>query len=96
LELTFGEDCETSGAVRQPADEDGVRLYADIDQRSVTGLFKGSWFYLFDGGCVTYVFDFKQKVPVSSVLEIQEAFTFVERAELERRYEQGMGGETGP
>ncbi|HYI44533.1 MAG TPA: phosphatase PAP2 family protein [Actinomycetota bacterium] len=54
--VTLAEDCDVQGASQVPSDELGTDRYERID--ALRGRYTGTRFYRFDGGCVTYDFDF--------------------------------------
>ena len=55
LEVTLTDSCEASGA-EFPSDEPGTRLFVHVD--SQVPRYRGERYYLFAGGCITYLFDF--------------------------------------
>ena len=85
VEVTLTESCDTSGATRVPTDEAGTQRFERID--TLTGAYSGRRFYIFDGGCVTYEFDFTGEGRSSLAEEASLAVGFMTRAEVEQNYE---------
>jgi hypothetical protein len=80
VELT--SRCEVAGATEIASDEPGTRRFEKVE--SVTEEFRGTRFYVFEGGCVTYAFQFP---PQASALvnDISLALSFTTREELARQ-----------
>lgn len=55
LTVTLREVCRPAGAKRIPSDEVGARRYERV--RAVAPTFRGTRYYQFRGGCVTYDFE---------------------------------------
>jgi hypothetical protein len=55
LTVTLREVCRPAGAKRIPSDEVGARRYERV--RSVAPTYRGTRYYQFRGGCVTYDFE---------------------------------------
>ena len=84
LQMRLEPRCDVSGAERLPSDEPGTRLWEEpfrLEER-----YRASRYYLFPGGCVTYEFDLPQEEYTEALSDIYIAFTFQERAELQRAY----------
>jgi hypothetical protein len=58
LEVTMTESCPAVETSTIRSDEEGTTRLRSVEQ--VVGQFRGAWFYVFDGGCVTYRFDFDE------------------------------------
>ena len=74
----FVEACHlASGAVATPSDRVDTARFDAIEQ--VTPAFRASRFYLFEGGCVWWRFDFDREVPSALSIEIDNSVTFLDR-----------------
>jgi hypothetical protein len=96
-EVILTRRCDLSGATEVPTDEPGTRRYEKIS--TLNNRYSGSRYYLFDGGCATYRFNFTGEGRTALAEEVTLAFSFLSREEGERRIEQGYGidfGEGGP
>ncbi len=74
--------CRVGRATEIASDEAGTRRLERVE--SVVGEYKGIRYYLFDGGCVTYRFDFGHE-GLALVNEVSLAIGFVSREEIARR-----------
>jgi hypothetical protein len=88
-EVILTRRCDLSGATEVPSDEPGTRRYEKIS--TLNNRYTGNRYYLFDGGCATYRFNFTGEGRTSLAEEVTLAFGFVSREEAERRIEQGTG-----
>jgi tRNA A-37 threonylcarbamoyl transferase component Bud32 len=88
-EVILTRTCDISGATEVPSDEPGTRRFEKIS--TLSNRYAGSRFYLFEGGCATYRFDFTGEGRTSLAEEVTLAFSFLSREEGERRIEQGYG-----
>ena len=74
----FVETCDlTSGAVATPSDRVDTARFDAIEQ--VTPAFRASRFYIFEGGCVWWRFDFDHEVPSALSIELDNSVTFLDR-----------------
>ena len=77
------------------ADEAGTTLYEDIHKTLAgpdeEGEYEGSWWYVFDGGCVE--FRFKAEGPGVDRIsdDIRESFSFFQRAPIDDLVERELG-----
>lgn len=74
--------CRVGRATEITSDEEGTRRLERVE--SVVGEYKGIRYYLFDGGCVTYRFNFGRE-GLALVNEVSLAIGFVSRSEIARR-----------
>jgi hypothetical protein len=74
--------CDTGGATEVPADTPGTRQFERID--SLGDRYGGSRYYLFEGGCVTYRFDFEGEGRTELAREVSLALDFFPRADLDQ------------
>jgi tRNA A-37 threonylcarbamoyl transferase component Bud32 len=86
VEVTLTQSCDTSGATRVPSDEAGAQRYEQVD--TLTGAYSGRRMYVFEGGCVTYDFDFEGEGSSSLAEEASLAVGFLTRDEVEEDYER--------
>lgn len=78
VEVTLAETCETSGAseIVPAADEAGAQvlvLPTNLDP------YEGRRFIVFEGGCVTYRYDFGSGTPATVALQIESSLSFLPR-----------------
>jgi hypothetical protein len=78
--LTPPGECDTSGASPVPSDELGADRYERID-RLPPGL-RGTRYYTFAGGCVTYRLDLSDEAPSAVLFDVDQALSFQPRAVL--------------
>jgi hypothetical protein len=71
--------CRVAGATEIASDEVGARRFERVE--SVVGEYRGTRYYLFDGGCVTYRFDFGRQ-GLALVNEVSLAIGFISRDEI--------------
>ena len=82
--------CDVDGATEIPSDEPGTRRFERII--SVVDGFKAIRSYSFDGGCITYGFDFDRQGR-ALVNEVSVAIDFMDRAAVAALVEERSGGE---
>ena len=78
--VTLRSDCDVSNAHEVPSDEADTRRFEDPS--SLAPQLIDVRFYVFPGGCATYRFDFMRGAPTAAVFDVDEAVSFVPRAEL--------------
>ena len=71
--------CRVAGATEIASDEVGTRRFERVE--SVVGEYRGTRYYLFPGGCVTYRFDFERQ-GLALVNEVSLAVGFITREEI--------------
>ena len=71
--------CRVGRATEITSDEVGTRRFERVE--SVVGEYRGIRYYLFDGGCVTYRFDFDRQ-GLALVNEVSLAIGFISREEV--------------
>jgi hypothetical protein len=74
------DECDISGAEPVPSDEPGTQRF-ERPERLAGGL-RGTRYYLFPGGCVTYEYAFDDEAPPALVFEADQALGFVPREDL--------------
>jgi hypothetical protein len=77
-ELVFAEMCDPTGAAQQQNDQDGVERFARTE-RVEPGL-RAKSFHVFEGGCVTWSFDFDNDVPRSELDELDDTLVLHPRS----------------
>jgi hypothetical protein len=82
--------CELDGATEIPSDEAGTRRYERII--SVVDEFKAVRSYAFDGGCITYRFDFDRQGR-ALVNEVSVAIGFIDRSAIDAVVRERSRGE---
>jgi hypothetical protein len=82
--------CDLEGATEIPSDEPGTRRFERII--SVVSGFKAIRSYSFDGGCITYRFDFAQQGR-ALVNEVSVAIGFIDRAAVAALVGDRSGGD---
>lgn len=98
LEVILRPTCEIAAdATVYPteADEEGLTLYADIEKTLAgpdeEGEYYGSWWYVFDGGCVEFAFDAEGPGVDTIDQDVREAFTFFRRGPIDDLVERETG-----
>lgn len=90
VKVTLQPRCEVDGATEIPSDEPGTRRFERII--SVVNEFKAVRSYDFDGGCITYRFDFDRQGR-ALVNEVSVAIGFIDRTAVDALVRQRSGGE---
>ena len=88
---TMTEGCTTVNATPVPSDEPGTTQYEEVDELS--GAYAGRRTYVFEGGCVTYDFDFEGEGRTALAHEAALALSFVPRSEIEEEYLEESGAD---
>ncbi len=98
VSLLPANQCSVEGSSEIPSDEVGMRRY-ELPQQLPPDL-KVSRTYLFEGGCVTYQFDFAGDASASLVFEADQALAFQPRSDLvdwvDERTELSLCGASAP
>ena len=89
VRATLTAECDTTGATEVPSDEVGARRYEVVE--TLQGTYSGRRFYVFDGGCVTYDFEFTGEGRTALAEEASLALGFVSQEEVETNYEESSG-----
>ena len=82
LEVILASGCDTSHATEVPSDERGARQFEQIED--ITNRYSGVRYYIFDGGCVKYRFDFSGQGRTALGREASLALGFVRTGAVER------------
>jgi hypothetical protein len=94
LVVEAARTCSTEDAVGVPSDEEATMRYERVE--SIGGGYRGTRSYVFDGGCVRYVFDTQQDGGSALGNEASNGLSFVRRDVLAQRYSDMTGGLAGP
>ena len=89
LEVRLEPMCNIDGSTQVPSDEPGTRRFERID--SVQPGFAATRFYTFEGGCVTYRFQFETATR-ALVNEASLALSFLTRQELKTELDRVTKG----
>ena len=89
LKVRLEHTCDLAGATEVPTDEVGAHRFERI--LSVDNGFKAIRSYQFDGGCVTYRLNFKDRSQ-ALVNEASLVVNLISRAEVDRRYREHTDG----
>jgi tRNA A-37 threonylcarbamoyl transferase component Bud32/membrane-associated phospholipid phosphatase len=81
VDVTLTESCDVAGATEVPTDEPGTKRYERIALRQ--DRYAGSRHYVFDGGCVTYAFDFRGSGRTVLADEASLALSFLPRSAVD-------------
>ncbi|MCA1690782.1 MAG: hypothetical protein LC733_00760 [Actinobacteria bacterium] len=90
VRVNLMRQCDVTGATEIPSDEPNTRRFERI--LSVVREFKAVRTYQFDGGCVTYRFDFHRRGQ-ALVNEVSVAVGFATRAQLAAQVRDRSNGE---
>jgi hypothetical protein len=97
LRVQLKESCVVQPALRTAvrADETGTELWLAVSEerrgRDREGHYRGSWYYLFDGGCVEYHFDAEGPEVDEIAGDVRDALSFFEREPLDDLLEREIG-----
>jgi hypothetical protein len=78
--LYYSEACDPADAVSIPSDQPGADRFEHIER--LTPGFRADRYYLFDGGCVRWRFDFDDGAPAGLSVQLGSALVLVSRDEL--------------
>jgi membrane-associated phospholipid phosphatase/tRNA A-37 threonylcarbamoyl transferase component Bud32 len=87
--LQHADRCDVSGATRVPSDQVGMQRYERPDRLPPD--LQSRRYYLFDGGCVTFDFDFEEGAPAALTLAADNAIDFQPRDTLVAAVEERNG-----
>ena len=90
VKVTLEPRCQTDGATEIPSDEPDTRRFERII--SVVQGFQAIRSYSFDGGCITYRFDF-DRLGRALVNEVSVAIDFMDRTAVDELVRQRSGGQ---
>ena len=78
--LRFLSECDVGDAIATPSDYDRTERFELI--RQVSPRFQADRFYLFEGGCIWWHFDFDVGVPSAMSVELGNSLRFIDRTEF--------------
>ncbi len=90
LEVTLTESCPAVETSTIGSDEEGTTRLRSVEQ--VVGQYRAAWYYVFDGGCVTYSFDFDE-ADATLQDEAAVALGFVTRGHLSEVVDKWTNGD---
>ena len=93
VHVVLRPECDVSGASQVPTDELGTERYERVD--TLGDGYRGRRSYLFEGGCVTYDFDFTGEGRTGLVEEASQAVAFKSVEEMLEEYEELAGFKPG-
>jgi hypothetical protein len=79
--LRYDGECDLDDAITAPDDQPGADRYDDIE-RLEPG-FRARRFYVFEGGCVWWEFDFDDGAPAALSIELGNTLELVSRDDVE-------------
>ncbi|MET0727781.1 MAG: hypothetical protein ABWZ76_05735 [Acidimicrobiales bacterium] len=83
------DECSVAGASEVPSDEVGTRRYERPE--ALTPRLRTTRTYQFDGGCVTYDFDFAEGASADLIFDADRALAFESRAGLVEAVDEATG-----
>lgn len=90
VEVRLEASCDTSGATAIPSDRDGMRRWERVER--VSPGYAGERYYLFAGGCLTFVFRLGGDSPGEALALAADAIGTVSRADLRAQVDAESGG----
>jgi hypothetical protein len=90
IEVRLTADCDTSGATEIPSERPDMRRMEQV--ASVSPQFVGRRYYLFDGGCITVVFDIAGSDSSEPLAVATQGLGVVSRSELQDLVREESGG----
>jgi serine/threonine protein kinase len=88
-EVTLTEKSDVSAATEVPSDEVDTQRFERID--TLRNRYSGVRYYLFDGGCATYRFDFSEEGRTALAEEITVALGFQSRKDVNSALKEDAG-----
>ena len=89
VDITLTGDCQTSGATEVPSDEPGTRRFERVS--TLQDRYAGVRYYVFEGGCASYRFDFEGVGRTALAEEVSLAFSFRDRTDISEIHEKEIG-----
>jgi hypothetical protein len=94
VRVLLTERCDVGRATQVPTDELGTSRFELV--RDVSGGYRGTRFYRFDGGCVAYEFRLEDQARAVPVSEASLALGFVRRTQLDIQVRERTGLRLNP
>lgn len=76
----FEETCDIGDAVPEPSSYEGVAHFDAIERLQPS--FRARSYLQFDGGCVTWIYDFDRGASATESVAVEEALEFITRRDL--------------
>jgi tRNA A-37 threonylcarbamoyl transferase component Bud32 len=89
VDITLTSGCDTSGATEVSSDEPGTRHFERIS--TLQDRYAGVRYYVFEGGCASYRFDFEGVGRSALAEEVSLAFSFRDRTDISEIHEKEIG-----
>jgi hypothetical protein len=90
VEVRLTESCSTGGTTTVPSDREGMTRRERVDRMSPT--YAGARYYLFDGGCLTFVFRLDGDSAGEALGVSSQVVGVVARADLAAQVDKESGG----
>jgi hypothetical protein len=90
VEVRLTATCATGGTTEIPSDRDGMRRLERVRQVSPT--YAGERYYLFPGGCLTFVFQLAGDSPGEALALASQVVGVVRRSDLDAQIREESGG----
>jgi hypothetical protein len=90
VEVRLTASCSTGGATKVPSDREGMTRLERVDRMSPT--YAGERYYLFDGGCLTFVFKLAGDSAGEALGLSSQVVGVVARADLAAQVDKQSGG----
>jgi hypothetical protein len=84
--------CRFGKVTRVPSDHPGIQRYQEVTELRSGGEFRGAIYYLFRGGCVTYLLDFRGGEQARPLGDVVLALGFVARDAVAAAVRDGTQG----
>jgi hypothetical protein len=90
VEVRLEKSCDTAGATEVPSDREGMTRLERVDR--LTPSYAGARYYLFDGGCLTFVFALAGDNAGEALGVSSQVVGVVARADLAAQVQKESGG----
>ncbi|MGY1617182.1 hypothetical protein ACI797_10600 [Geodermatophilus sp. SYSU D00691] len=90
VEVRLAPSCDTLGATPVPSDREGMQRLERVSQMAPT--YAGERFYLFDGGCLTFVFALHGDSPGEGLALVSQVVGVIAREDLQEQVREESGG----
>ncbi|MGY1601132.1 hypothetical protein [Geodermatophilus sp. SYSU D00815] len=90
VEVRLTASCDTIGATPVPSDREGMQRLERVSQMAPT--YAGERFYLFDGGCLTFVFALHGASPGEGLALVSQVVGVIAREDLREQVREESDG----
>jgi len=90
IQVALTPSCSTGSATEVPSDREGVRRLEQVSE--VTPGYRGTRFYVFEGGCLAVVFDISGDDRVEPLAVASEGIGLLRRTDVESHVDAETGG----